>query len=73
VRELGEKYSDEQLKVNDFDATTDENKPKQKALGFQSHGLVIVDHQGKEVFKQADHAVKKDEVIAFVADYLKKH
>jgi len=72
VRELGEKYSEEQLQVHDADATTDENRPKQAELGFKSHGLVIVDDEGKVVFKQADHSVKVDEVTAFVADYLDK-
>ena len=72
MRELGKKYSEEQLQVKDDDATTEEHRPKQAELGFQSHGLAIVDHQGEVVFKQADHNVKMDEATAFIADYLKK-
>ncbi len=73
MRELGKKHGDH-LVVKDLDATTDENKPKQTDLGFQSHGLVI--HEGGSetvVFKQADHTVKADEVAKFVKDYLAEH
>ena len=70
MRELGKKHGDH-LVVKDLDATTDENKPKQTALGFQSHGLVIKEATTKSVvFKQADHSVNKDDVAKFVADYL---
>jgi len=70
VSELDVKYGT-QLKVAALDATTSENAPKQSPLGFQSHGLVIHDAEGKVVFSQADHAVNKDEVTAFVAKNLK--
>lgn len=71
MSELGKKYGD-QLKEESLDATTRENAAKQAGLGFQSHGLLIRDKSGEIVFKQADHAVNKDEVAAFVAEKLGK-
>ena len=71
MSELQKKHQDK-IATHNLDATTSENRPKQQPLGFQSHGLVIHDKKGEIVFKQADHAVKKDEVFAFVENYLKK-
>ena len=69
MSELDSKYG-ERLKVENLDATTKENRAKQKGLGFQSHGLLIRDTTGNVVFSQADHAVNKDEVAKFVAKKL---
>ena len=71
MSELGEKHK-QHIVVENLDATTGENAPKQSELGFRSHGLVIHDHQGNVVFKQADHGVNEAEVEAFVTTYLKK-
>jgi len=72
VRELGKKHKGH-LVVKDEDATNDTNQPKQAGYGFQSHGLIIQDHDGNVVFKQADHGVKMAEVTAFVENELKNH
>ena len=70
MSELGKKHGD-RLKVENLDAVTEENAPKQSQYGFKSHGLIIQNNKGEIVFKQADHAVKEDEVAAFVAKHLK--
>ena len=70
MSELGKKY-EKRVTVENLDATNKENAPKQRELGFMSHGLVIRDKEHKIVFKQADHTVKEAEVAAFVAKYFK--
>jgi hypothetical protein len=45
-----------------LDATTPENEKIVKALGFESHGLVIRSSDGKVLWKQADHDVKMEDV-----------
>jgi hypothetical protein len=45
-----------------LDATTEENKKIVRALGFESHGIVIRSADGKTLWKQADHEVKLEDV-----------
>ena len=45
------------LKARNVDCTTPEGIAAVKENGFASHGLVIRDHTGKVLFKQADHTV----------------
>ncbi|HEX4438464.1 MAG TPA: hypothetical protein VH854_00245, partial [Thermoanaerobaculia bacterium] len=45
-----------------LDATTPENAKIVQSLGFENHGLVIRDPDGKVLWKQADHGVKVDDV-----------
>jgi len=71
VSELGKKHEN-QIAINNLDATTGDRPQIQRDLGFASHGLVIHDAQGEVVFKQSDHAVKKEDVYAFVAEALSK-
>ena len=48
--------------AENLDATTPENAKIVQALGFENHGLVIRDADGKVLWKQADHGVKIDDV-----------
>jgi hypothetical protein len=59
------------VRGQNLDATTVENKAVVKALGFQTHGLVIRSSDGKVLWKQADHEVKMDEVRAELDRLLK--
>ena len=61
-----------QVKAQNVDATTPENKKIVQELGFKSHGLAIRGADGKVLWKQADHEVNMDEVKKAVADLLKK-
>ena len=45
-----------------LDATTAENEKLVKALGFESHGIVIRSADGKVLWKEPDHEVKMDDV-----------
>jgi len=53
------------------DAFSDAGKSAVKELGFQNHGLVVRDAEGKVLFKQADHSVNIEEVRAELAKILK--
>ena len=46
------------VRGQNLDATTPENKKIVQSLGFENHGLVIRDANGKVLWKQADHGVK---------------
>lgn len=71
MSELGKEYENA-VAVNHLDATTEENKPKQADYGFNNHGLIIQNQAGDIVFKQADHAVKAEDVRAYVEKHVKK-
>ena len=60
------------VKAQNLDATTPENKPIVKDLGFKSHGLVIRSADGKTLWKQPDHDVEMEDVRKAVKDLLKK-
>ena len=45
-----------------LDATTEGNQKIVKALGFETHGLVIRSSDGKVLWKQPDHNVKIEDV-----------
>ena len=60
------------VRGQNLDATTPENVKIVKALGFESHGLVIRSSTGKVLWKQADHGVKMEDVRAELASLLKK-
>jgi hypothetical protein len=47
--------------AENLDATTPENAKIVKALGFENHGLVIRDAEGKVLWKQADHGAKVED------------
>ncbi|HKA37403.1 MAG TPA: hypothetical protein VKH43_11335 [Thermoanaerobaculia bacterium] len=61
-----------QVRAQNVDATTPENKKIVQDLGFKSHGLAIRSADGKVLWKQADHTVNMDDVKKAVADLLKK-
>ena len=46
------------------DATTPEAKSIVRALGFESHGVVIRSPEGKVLWTEADHDVKMEDVRA---------
>lgn len=69
MSELDKQYG-EKLATEALDATTPENRAKQGDFGFQSHGLLIRNKAGDIVFKQADHAVNKDDVAAYVKEHV---
>ncbi len=46
------------------DATIAESKPIVKALGFESHGVVVRSSDGKVLWTQADHDVRIEDVRA---------
>lgn len=48
--------------AENLDATTPENAKIVQSLGFENHGLVIRDPDGKVLWKEADHGVKIDDV-----------
>ncbi|HKI86855.1 MAG TPA: hypothetical protein VKA53_08925 [Thermoanaerobaculia bacterium] len=56
--------------VKELDATTPENAPLMKKLGFENHGLVIRSPQGKVLWKEPDHEVKIEDVRAAVKKLL---
>jgi hypothetical protein len=60
------------VRAQNLDATTPENEKIVKALGFESHGLVICSADGKVLWKQADHSVKMEDVRAELTLLLKK-
>lgn len=48
--------------AENLDATTPENAKIVQSLGFENHGLVIRDPDGKVLWKEADHGVKIEDV-----------
>ena len=50
------------VRGQNLDATTEENQKIVKALGFETHGLVIRSSDGKVLWKQPDHEVKMEDV-----------
>jgi hypothetical protein len=57
--------------AQNVDATTTESVRAIKSLGFKNHGLVIRSAHGKVLWKQADHAVKIEEVREAIERLLK--
>ena len=55
-----------------LDATIEENQKIAKALGFETHGLVIRSSDGKVLWKQPDHEVKMEDVRREFDRLLKK-
>lgn len=60
------------VRGQNLDATTPENERIVKALGFESHGLVIRSADGKVLWKQADHGVKIEDLRAELARLMKR-
>lgn len=60
------------VRGQNLDAKTPENEKIVKALGFESHGLVVRSADGKVLWKQADHEVKMENVRAELARLLKR-
>lgn len=56
--------------VKELDATSSENAPLMKKLGFENHGLVIRSSQGKVLWKEPDHEVKIEDVRAAIKKLL---
>ena len=50
------------VRARNVDCTSDEGVKAIQELGFSSHGIVIRDHDGKVLFKEADHSVKIEDV-----------
>jgi hypothetical protein len=59
------------VRARNVDCTTDEGVKAIQELGFRSHGIVIRDHTGKVLFKQADHSVNMDDVRNALKDALR--
>ena len=70
VSGLEKEYSGK-VKGENVDATTPEAKKVIKEMGFDNHGLVIRSSDGKVLWKQADHAVKMEDVRAKLNELLK--
>ena len=60
------------VRAQNLDATTPINEKIVKALGFESHGLVIRSSDGTVLWKQADHGVKMEDVRRELDRLLKK-
>jgi hypothetical protein len=60
------------VKALNVDATIPESVEAIKHLGFTNHGLVIRSSKGKVLWKEADHAVKMEDVRAAIQELLKK-
>ncbi len=60
------------VRGQNLDATTQENKKIVRALGFESHGLVIRSADGKVLWKQPDHDVSVDDMRRELARLLAK-
>jgi len=58
------------VKARNVDCTSDEGVKAVQELGFGSHGLVIRDHAGKVLYKEADHGVKIEDVRAALKQIL---
>ena len=58
----------DQVAVENVDATFANSKQAVKKLGFKNHGLVIRDQAGSVLFKQNDHTVKMPEVRSAIKD-----
>jgi hypothetical protein len=54
------------VEVRELDATTKENAPLMKKLGFENHGLVIRSLDGKVLWKEPDHEVQIEHVRAAI-------
>ena len=50
------------VRGQNLDATSPVNERIVKALGFESHGLVIRSSDGRVLWKQPDHEVKMEDV-----------
>ncbi len=50
------------VESRNVDSTSEEGTTAVRELGFQSHGIVVRDPQGRAIWKQADHAVSLDDV-----------
>ncbi|HWZ85086.1 MAG TPA: hypothetical protein VN032_02730 [Thermoanaerobaculia bacterium] len=50
------------VRGQNLDATTEENVKIIRALGFESHGIVIRSVDGKTLWKEPDHEVKIEDV-----------
>lgn len=59
------------VKAENVDATTPKAAKTIKAVGFNTHGLVIRSSKGKVLWKQPDHNVKIDEVRTEIRQLLK--
>lgn len=58
------------VEAQNLDATTPENRPLMKKLGFANHGLVIRSPQGEVLWKEADHTVDIEDVRKELATLL---
>ena len=59
------------VKARNIESTSKEGQSAVAELGFRSHGLVIRAADGKALWKQADHAVKIEDVRKVIPDLLK--
>ena len=59
------------VKAENVDATNPKAAKTIKAMGFNTHALVIRSAKGKVLWKQADHNVKLDEVRTEIRQLLK--
>ena len=60
------------VEVAEQDATTKENAPLMKKLGFENHGLVIRGKDGAVLWSEADHDVKIEDVRTEIEKLLKE-
>jgi hypothetical protein len=58
--------------VKEEDATTKENAPLMKKLGFDNHGLVIRGKNGAVLWSEADHDVKIEDVRSEIRKLLEE-
>jgi len=61
-----------EVKAQNVDASTPEDRKAIQELGLKSHGLVIRSAAGKVLHKQPDHAVNIDDARKALAEILKK-
>ncbi len=67
VSALPEEFQN-QVTVENVDATVPDSKRAVQKLGFKNHGLVVRDQIGNVLFKQNDHTVKMPEVRSAIKD-----
>ena len=65
VLALAQEFPDKVAPQN-VDATVEPGKAEVRSFGFKNHGLVIHDASGTQLFKQADHTVKIEDVRAAI-------
>jgi len=58
-----------QVEVNHLEATTPESRQDIERLEFREEGLVVRDHRGAVLIKQADHGINLDEVRTTLQQY----